>query len=650
VTREAKLPYRIEIDGLRGIAVAAVVVFHAQFGCPGGYVGVDVFFVISGFLITSLLWKDLASGRFSFPRFWERRARRIVPAMAALTLSTLVAGWLWLLPTDLKDLGRAAASQAVFGANIYYWQESGYFGRAAEDKTLLHTWSLAVEEQFYVVAPILLWAVARIFVSRSRQAVLTTLLGSFALSIVLSIFAVARHPEAAFYLLPTRAWELLLGALLVFVPSNLPNSGSRFLREAVGTIGLALILIPILLYSSATPFPGLAAIPPCLGTALVILATGVRRETPTAVARMLSNRPLVFIGLISYSLYLWHWPVITFGRYAALRPLSVGNRTLLVGLGFLLATVSWRYVETPFRTRRLASSRRSMFSAAGGALAIIFTCGMVCVVAQGFPRRVPEEAMRLANAASDKAFVNELTADDIRAGRLPLIGATNTNSRPLALVWGDSYAMAAMPGIDDFLREQGATGRAATHSCTAPVLGWFARARCGLGPESLAYSDAVVSYVEAQRIRHVILVCRWKGYLGREGEYAQQFEAALLTTITKLVSIGAVPWLVLEVPDQDFDVPRALSRASLTHLDISSLCARPLKGDGTFSPAFLSTAEAAGCHVLDPKPSFLDSTGTHYIVTKGAVVLYRDHHHLTTRGAKLMLLPLLRSALSLKMK
>jgi peptidoglycan/LPS O-acetylase OafA/YrhL len=236
--------YRPEIDGLRAVAVVAVVLFHYGFGCSGGYVGVDVFFVISGFLIPSLIWKDLESGRFTFANFWERRARRIVPALVAVTIAALAAGWFLLLPADYENLGQASAAQAVIAANIHYWLSSGYFADGANTKPLIHTWSLAVEEQFYLIVPFLFWLIFRSARLRSPKAVLSLLLAGFGLSFGLSVYGVAHHREATFYLLPTRAWELLLGAIVIFLPIPRASLGRRGVRENLAVLGITLILNP----------------------------------------------------------------------------------------------------------------------------------------------------------------------------------------------------------------------------------------------------------------------------------------------------------------------------------------------------------------------------------------------------------------------
>jgi peptidoglycan/LPS O-acetylase OafA/YrhL len=278
--------YRPEVDGLRAVAVAVVVLFHADLGFPGGFVGVDVFFVISGYLITSLIVRDLEQGKFTLRSFWERRARRIVPALVVLVLLVSVAGFFLLLPSDYLDLGRSAAAQAAFVANIFFWRETGYFSGGADQKALLHTWSLAVEEQFYLIFPLLLLGLFRFATFRRRRGLLSVISVATLMSFTLSVWAVTSYRTAGFYLLPPRAWEILLGALVAIAPAQRFWT-TRMLREVAALCGLSAILIASLVYDSFTPFPGVAAVLPCLGAALVLVTT---ERAPTIVGTLLARR------------------------------------------------------------------------------------------------------------------------------------------------------------------------------------------------------------------------------------------------------------------------------------------------------------------------------------------------------------------------
>ena len=365
--------YRPEIDGLRAIAVAAVILFHAGFSLfSGGFVGVDVFFVISGFLITSIIVEDLKTGRFSVLRFYERRARRILPALFTVMAACVPFAYRLLSPDDLKDFAQSLAAICLFASNVLFWGESGYFDTQAELKPLLHTWSLAVEEQFYVVFPLLLlvaWRLGRKF--------LLTLIGIIAVaSLVTSIAEVRNFPSAAFYLLPSRAWQLLVGALASFVADRWPSvalrqPSVRLAGEAIGWGGMAMIVLSLFLFSEQTPFPGLNAVLPTLGTALVLLGASGH----TSVGRMLAWKPLVGLGLISYSAYLWHQPLFAFTKHALLADLPTDLAVLLCAVTIVLACLSWRYIEQPFRNRNVISR---------GAVFAMSAAGMAAFVGLGF--------------------------------------------------------------------------------------------------------------------------------------------------------------------------------------------------------------------------------------------------------------------------
>jgi peptidoglycan/LPS O-acetylase OafA/YrhL len=648
-----KLRYRPEVDGLRAIAVLAVVLFHAGFGCSGGFVGVDIFFVISGYLITKLIWFDLENGHFTFAHFWERRARRILPAFLVVTISTVAAGWFYLLPSDFRSLGRATASQALFAANIHYWLDSGYFATASEEKPLLHTWSLAVEEQFYFIVPFLLLTVYQMHRFRCRKGIVFLLgLGSV-LSFCTSLYGVSYYPSAAFYFLPTRAWEMLFGSLAAFMPNAsvvLPKT--RWHREVISLASLTLIVVSIAFYTESTPFPGIAALLPCSGAAFLIwVSQRSETMTPTIVSKCLSWRPLVFVGLISYSLYLWHWPLLAFARYMSPVALSVGQRLTLCGIGTVLAIVSWKYVEGPFRNRSLATSGRSMLLFAGLGLVTIWTVGLTVYLNSGFPQRVPPHWQEMIEVSSDISFNQQQTAVDIRSGRFLRIGVTDESIIPSLFVWGDSHAMAAMPAFDSLLKESGGSGLGATYSSTAPILKWYKVTPWGLGKDAVEFNDAIFDYLKEHPIKDVFMVAFWSAYQDEKGAFSVSFNDGLLKTVRELHALGCRPWIVLDVPNHSIDIPRALLRSAVLHEgsqgDLTSLCSKPesvQENDG-MDKRLIAEIINSGGRVIDPKPIFLDKQSRYYVVQSEGVPLYRDKQHLTVKGARLVLLPWLRAVL-----
>jgi peptidoglycan/LPS O-acetylase OafA/YrhL len=365
--------YRREIDGLRSFAVLPVIFFHAGFSLfSGGYVGVDVFFVISGFLITTIIIEDMKVGRFSVLNFYERRARRILPALFFVMLVSIPFAWMLLSPSDLRDFARSFVSIAVFASNFLFWMESGYFDTAAELKPMLHTWSLAVEEQYYVLFPLLILAAWRLGTRR-----LVALIAAIAaISLLIAEVQVRTAPSAAFFLLPARAWQLLVGSIAAFVvvywryyPSLIEKH--RVSCEVLGTIGLIMIVWATFRFDEHMPFPGLTALVPTLGTALVLLFSTSR----TLVGRLLGLAPLVGIGLISYSAYLWHQPIFAFTRHAALGEVPALVMLGLSAVTLVLAYLSWRFVEQPFRARKVIS-RRTIFAFSAAGMAAFIAIGL----------------------------------------------------------------------------------------------------------------------------------------------------------------------------------------------------------------------------------------------------------------------------------
>ncbi|HMD32221.1 MAG TPA: acyltransferase, partial [Candidatus Acidoferrales bacterium] len=383
--------YRADIDGLRAVAVLSVLGFHLRIGMfRGGFVGVDIFFVISGYLIGSIILHDLAAGRFSFGRFYERRVRRIIPALLAALAVTAVLAYVYFLPGELVAFAKSLLAAVLSASNFYFWTQSSYFSAPAEMKPLLHTWSLGVEEQFYVCLPIFLFLAHRYFPRRLRLSVVLVALASF----VLSAVGAFRAPASTFYLLHTRAWELLVGVLIAL--EVFPEISSPLARNLAAGGGLALISASVLRYSPALPFPGIAALAPCAGAALVILSG---RTGTSAVGRLLSLRPVVFVGLISYSLYLWHWPIIVFQGMESVTASGLSARAaklISIAVSFAVATLSWKFVEMPFRQSGVRLSRPALFKLASTAAALVAAIGLATILSGGMPSRYPSNAIRVA--------------------------------------------------------------------------------------------------------------------------------------------------------------------------------------------------------------------------------------------------------------
>lgn len=621
--------YRADIDGLRAIAVLSVIFFHADIGFPGGFVGVDVFFVISGYLITGLILKELDGGQFQVLEFWERRVRRILPALTIVVLTSLIAGWFLFLPLEFKGLGQSAVAQAMLLSNVYFWQKSDYFAPAAEMKPLLHTWSLAVEEQFYLFFPLLLIAINRF----SRKSLIPAILLLCGVSFSLSVYCSYRHFSANFYLLPTRAWELLIGSFIAAIPTR--RASVRWLSESLSWGGLLAILCAVFFYDHDTRFPGVAAILPCVGTALVIWANG---HTLTSVGKLLTARPIVFIGLISYSLYLWHWPVFVFSKYPMLEPIPQAKRILLLLASMLLAVLTWRFVETPFRKRMLLKSRAQIFTFASITTAALLLAGLAVYKMHGFPSRIPADALRYANGATNHAFINELGLKDALNENFIEIG-TGDKLLPIdLLVWGDSHAMAAMSALDSLCKEHSIRGVAATHSGAAPLVGYEGKYDCSLKEDTIPFNSAVVEFIRRKRVGNVVLIARWELYI-KADKGTERLRSGVLAMVDALLDSGAKIWIMRQVPKHHWDVPSSLTATVLRGGDPEELglpLSEHLNELENQNPIFEGIAgKLPTVTILDPTELFLTSNNL-CRVAMGGEALYYDYNHLTVAGAMVL--------------
>lgn len=426
------MKYRKEIDGLRALALIPVILFHAKFELfSGGFVGVDVFFVISGYLIASIILQEQEQGTFSILKFYERRARRILPALFFITLCCVPFALMWMLPSQQKDFAQSMSAVAFFVSNIFFWDESGYFESASEEKPLLHTWSLAVEEQFYLVFPLLVILLWR----RRGNYLLITVTTLAVLSLLISDYSSRHFPSANFYLAHTRAWELFVGVICAHSQLDKFRRGHELLSAA----GLVLIVFAIFAFSDETRFPSFYALVPVVGTGLVIMF-GSRG---TLTAKLLSNRFLVGIGLISYSGYLWHQPLFAFARIRSIGEPSTGLFLLLSACALCLAYFSWRFVECPFRNMEKTSTTFVVRSLSFFALVVI-CIGVFGSVNKSFGDKT------LANGEKLSALDHRLRSNHGLAKKclsFPVKEKCKTGDAPEILVWGDSYAMHLVPGI-----------------------------------------------------------------------------------------------------------------------------------------------------------------------------------------------------------
>ena len=661
-TAHKGVSYRPDIDGLRTIAVLAVVLYHADIGpFTGGFVGVDVFFVISGFLIMSTLASDIAAGRFSILAFYERRIRRIFPALFAMMAVVTAVAALVLLPGDFAGYGKSLAAAATSLSNVFFYATSGtagYFDNASETRLLLHTWSLSVEEQFYVLLPVALVLLR----GPSRRTLVGTLALFAAASFALSLVLVAYRPTEAFYLVMPRAWELLAGCLLSV--GDLPAIGRRWLREAAAALGVALIAVAVLGYTRMTAFPGAAALLPCAGALLLIHAGKVANgsDGSTLVGRVLSTSPSVYVGRISYSLYLWHWPIIVFvGQAALVRGLDTGELTarakmLILVASFAAAVLSYHLVEQPFR-RKGALARLNGPRLVGGGVAtalLAACCGTVIVAGGGFPGRFD---------ASTRAIVAANLAREVDR---PAAGCENWKAHPQGwsdvescpdirgepktiLFWGDSHVWSLKPLVRTLLDENALGRRGALYAIAAAcppsehmnnalpgyACGRFARLAMerAVKPDVDTVFIAFAPWWDASDGR----LCRTDGDDRCTGPLGRHEAEALLVedlgrAVHTLRGMGKKVVLQLPAPSYSVYVPRyetneAVYGAAARLLRQAGVI-RPLerKDHGTLRDALMKIARDEGAAVFDPKASLC--SGARCDFAHDGVSLYIDDNHL----------------------
>lgn len=558
------LGYRPEIDGLRALAVIPVMLYHA--GLPlfsGGFVGVDVFFVISGYLITSIIIAEMARDSFSLINFYERRARRILPALFVVMLVCLPVAWITLDPPDLKYFAKSLVAVPTFSSNVLFWLESGYFDATAELKPLLHTWTLAVEEQYYLFFPLLLMLGWRM--GRSRLVLLLTIIALG--SLTLAQLGVRHDASSTFYLLPARAWELLAGSFIAFYVACRPRKVDSFgLAGQAGTLlGVLLIAYAVVAFDSSTPFPGVNALVPVLGAALII----VFASDKTWVGRVLSGRALVVVGMISYSAYLWHQPVFAFARQRSLTEPGLPLMLALTLLSLVLAWLSWRFVEQPFR-RAGAFSRQQVFTSAGVASVLFIALGLTGYLNNGFEQRFD------VDPAVYQQFADPQIRDNCGQNEIEfcLFGQRDTASPPTIAVFGDSHSEALLSTFDAVAREQGRTLVHTGLGGCLPLLGVDVASGNHAPGVCEALARREFEYVKNHRIKRVVLVARWTLYT--DGDYGKKqtgkyflisatrqartretsrvvFRLGLESTLQAYRDIGSDVIIVAQVPQQLVD-------------------------------------------------------------------------------------------------
>jgi peptidoglycan/LPS O-acetylase OafA/YrhL len=637
---DASLKYRPDVDGLRSVAVLPVVLFHAGLGVfSGGFVGVDVFFVISGFLITSMIAAEARDARFSIVKFYERRVRRIFPAFFAMVAAACVLAWFILPVADMNDFGQSVFASTVFSSNMLFWMQAGYFDGAAHTKPLLHTWSLAVEEQFYIFFPLFLVALYKVARRFVRASVLVVLVVSFAAC----LWMTSRDASTAFYVAPFRAWELLIGSALAI--GAFPAVTRAWLRELVVAAGLAMITVAVFAFTEETLFPGVAAALPCVGAALVIHGGA---SGPTRVGRVLTNAPAVFIGKISYSLYLWHWPLIVFSLYWNAGPLTPLQIASVLLASFLASVASWRFVEQPFRApaangergaHRVA--RRPLFLGAAFVSAFAIAFGLATFKMRGWPQRVSATVVKLDDARNDRSPDRKRChaddkkqiayADKCRYG-VPAPAA------PTIAVWGDSFAPEIGRELGALAADKGVAMSFTSYSACPPIVGLPALVEAGSLCEK-HNQMMLAALAQDEAVHTVILAARFESYAKKYG--AAPFLAAYERVVTALAQAGKRVVLVYPVPKPPAHVPTLLAQKEHAGVDPRTVFIEKSfwQSDNAEAIATLDrlVRDGGGRVIAARVEALLCADGTRCLLMNGDDVLYYDENHLSLAGARFVL-------------
>lgn len=593
--------YRPEIDGLRAFAVIPIVLFHAGVpGFSGGFVGVDIFFVISGFLITSGIIKQYNSDGFSIIDFYERRARRIFPALFVVLLVTSLFSALILLPDELEDFPSSVIGTIFFISNIVFWKQSGYFSADSDFKPLLHTWSLGVEEQFYIFAPFLFVLALRYARHRAPLVIFLCAAVSFAICVVTTRVA----PSAAFYLIPARAWELFAGALIAF--GAFPTFDRAALREVGAGVGLVMVLAAIALLTDDMEFPSYVAALPVTGAALII-AYG----KDTRVGILLAQFPFRGIGLISYSLYLWHWPLIVFARDLGFLDGLITKSFAVVAISVGAAYLSWRFVEAPFRR---GFDRKQIFIMSGACAVMLLAVSGGIFAMHGMPSRFTPETIALANGAQDISPERERCHTD--SGAPDIAKACVFGTGPVnTAVWADSHGVE----LSRALSQAGTTLKAITYSSCPPSIGFkvSTRRNCELhNRQALAY------LTQNSQIKTVYVVAYFSHYIEDK-----RFAPSFVSAIHALVDVGKTVIVIGPVPGERFQyhpkmlargMPRTIARSWYEQSEKKTI-------------ALLRGLETMHVKIIWPADSFCRDNAC--ALTVDGHSIFFDEHHLSLTGA-----------------
>ena len=663
------MDYRREIDGLRALAVLPVILFHAGFQTfSGGFVGVDIFFVISGYLITSIILAEMEAGTFTLANFYERRARRILPALFVVMALCLPFAWLWLVPQDMKSFSQSLVAVSAFASNVLFWRTSGYFDTAAELKPLLHTWSLAVEEQYYLLFPLfvlLTWRFGKTWILKSLFAV-------FIISLAAAHWGSTNKPIFTFFLLPTRGWELLIGGFIAFYFSlGHKQLSHKWLNELGSLIGVALIAYSIFSFDSKTPFPSLYTLVPTVGAALIIFFT-----TPqTSTGKLLGSQLFVGVGLISYSAYLYHQPLLAFAKHRSIDEPSSLLIGLLVATTFLLAYFSWRFVEAPFRNKqRINRKQLLIFCILASFTFALF--GLAGHFSKGNFNRKLNSIDSLISAAANETGKNSKCWEKIELTNsltdTCLLGSSQVE-KSFAIV-GDSHAGALVEELSNFANKQNIAGFDFTYNSCPPLKGGRLNKQEPVQLVCIALREDFFNRMEKKELPStLVLLARWTIYIEQErfineeggveaGDkatwiapksneltYFDAIKTSYANSIRLMLNNGHKVILIYPVPEMGWDVPRRLSRIYsvnnfLAPSDASTSYEVFQKRNVRANEALDDIGSHPNLIRIKPENIFCNTFITNRCLGHiSNSPLYYDDDHLSNEGAKLVVKEIMKS-------
>ncbi len=661
------MKYRKEIDGLRALAVLPVILFHAGFTTfSGGFVGVDIFFVISGYLITTIIVDEMDKGSFSLLNFYERRARRILPALFFVILCTLPFAWFWMLPQDLKSFSQSLVAVPLFASNVLFWLTSGYFDTASELKPLLHTWSLAVEEQYYVLFPLFLMLAWKL----GKKWIISLLIIVAIVSVSAAQYGSTNHPSFTFYLLPTRAFEILIGALISLYINHKQSiiSVSQSVSQSVSLAGLALVLYAIFAFDKNTPSPSLYTLIPTVGAGLIL----VFANNKNIVGKLLGSKVAVGIGLISYSAYLWHQPLLAFARLRSINEPSHLLLGLLAMLSILMGYLSWKYIETPFRNKNTIR-RNSVFVCSVTGSIFFIAIGLYGHLTKGIPNRLPASSASIFFAVNDK---NPRQAEcHFGTEKFPkpqdscVLGSLDNIQGALL---GDSHADAISYELEKNLELKNLGFLSLTYSGCPPIQNVY-RVDAPITNKCYEYNEQTFRFLlQNPKIHYVVLSARWTLYLEKnrynnteggieDGEDAfidvvsngnrkindeltrkDLVKKSYRTTIENLLQAGKKVIVVYPIPEVGWDVPvRQLKKILFNESNVepitTSYSSFQVRNESTIR-ALDSIPSNVNLIRIKPEKILCNSFIKDRCITQiDSKILYYDDDHLSNEGAKLVI-------------